>query len=538
MTGSAGGVASALPGGGAGWLGEGSWVADRYRLVEELGQRGGSVAWKAADQVLTRPVTVFTLAPGSRCARDVMAAARAAARVNDPRLARIFDANDAAFPVHVVTEWPSGVRLAELVAMGPLEPWRAARMIAEAAQAVAAAHEGGLAHLCLAPDSLWCGVQGEVKITGLEIDAALFGTRASDPAETDTRGLARLLYAALTGYWPGPEPTGLPPAPRSGGRVCCPRQVRPGIPASLDRVACRALRGEARGDQPPITSPASLAAELAAITPPGPPIDGQQGHLPAGEPGHVATATLPLSPLSLPPPFLATPAQPPVPPVTRADSATPVTARAGQASQPSGRRWAAGPRRRLWRALTVILLTLAVLAGAGLLIRELTTSHHSGTGTGGAHSAAPVVTITPVRAAAFGPAGETAGDNPQLAHLAIDASTATSWHTDWYTTAAFGNLQDATGLLLDLGHPATVAQADITLGSAAGADLQLRTGNVPRLASLRPVARVTDLGGAVRLRLSKPAHARYLLIWFTRLPPDASGTFQASVYQVRLYGPA
>jgi hypothetical protein len=542
----AGGAAAASHGGGGGWLGEGSWVADRYRLVERLEARGGSVVWKGIDEVLARPVTVFTLAPGSRCAREVMAAARAAARAGDPRLARIFDANDAAFPVHVVTEWPSGVRFAELVAVAPLEPWRAARMIAEAAQAMVAAHEAGLAHLCLAPGSLWCGAQSEVKITGLEIDAALFGAQADDPAHSDTRGLGRLLYAALTGYWPGPGQAGLPPAPRPGGRVRSASQVRPGIPASLDRVACRALDGEAGGDQPPITSPASLAAELAAITPPGPPLASQPGRrlagqrkpedLPADEPGQFVAATLPLSAAPpFPPPFPA-PAQPPVPPVTRADSGIPVPA-TSQADQPSGKAPAARRRRPPWRKLTVVLITLAVLAGGGLLIRELTTSHHPGTATGG-HSTAPVMTITPVHAVAFGPTGEADGDNPQLAHLAIDASDATSWHTDWYTTAGFGNLQAGTGLLLDLGHQAATTRAQITLGSATGADLQLRAGNVPALASLRTLARVAEADSVVRLRLSKPAHARYLLLWFTKLPPDGSGTFQAGIYQVRLQGPA
>ena len=29
---------------------------------------------------------------------------------------------------------------------------------------------------------------------------------------------------------------------------------------------------------------------------------------------------------------------------------------------------------------------------------------------------------------------------------------------------------------------------------------------------------------------------RYLLLWFTRLPPDFSGTFAAIVYDVRLHG--
>jgi hypothetical protein len=40
----------------------------------------------------------------------------------------------------------------------------------------------------------------------------------------------------------------------------------------------------------------------------------------------------------------------------------------------------------------------------------------------------------------------------------------------------------------------------------------------------------------MRLRLTTPAHGRYVLIWFTRLPPDPAGTFQASVHNVRLEG--
>ena len=43
-----------------------------------------------------------------------------------------------------------------------------------------------------------------------------------------------MLYALLTGYWPGDEPTALPPAPRHKGQVCTPRQVRAGVPALLE----------------------------------------------------------------------------------------------------------------------------------------------------------------------------------------------------------------------------------------------------------------------------------------------------------------
>jgi hypothetical protein len=40
------------------------------------------------------------------------------------------------------------------------------------------------------------------------------------------------------------------------------------------------------------------------------------------------------------------------------------------------------------------------------------------------------------------------------------------------------------------------------------------------------VASAASAGGRVRLRLATPAHGRYVLIWFTRLPPDPAGTFQ------------
>ena len=143
-----------------------------------------------------------------------------------------------------------------------------------------------------------------------------------------------------------------------------------------------------------------------------------------------------------------------------------------------------------------------------------------------------VRTLTPVSAAAVGPGGQ--GDNPQHADLAIDGSHATAWRTDWYTTARFGNLYSGTGLLLDMGHPVTITGARITLGSARGASFQIRVGAVPAPAHLPPVARAADTGGVVHLRLITPAHGRYVLLWFTRMPADPAGTFQASVYNVSL----
>jgi cytoskeletal protein RodZ len=145
----------------------------------------------------------------------------------------------------------------------------------------------------------------------------------------------------------------------------------------------------------------------------------------------------------------------------------------------------------------------------------------------------PARALTPVSATAAGPGG---GDNPQLAYRAIDASRATAWRTDWYTTARFGNLYPGTGLLLDMGHPVTITGAAISLGSAQGAALQIRVGLARGLGQRAPAARAAGAAGVLRLRFSRPAHGRYVLLWFTRLPADPAGTFQASVYNIKLTG--
>jgi hypothetical protein len=152
-------------------------------------------------------------------------------------------------------------------------------------------------------------------------------------------------------------------------------------------------------------------------------------------------------------------------------------------------------------------------------------------------SAAPAATpLTPASATAFGVAGPGHGDHDELARAAIDGNPATAWQTDWYATADFGNLYNGTGLLLDLGRPATITAARIALGAVHGAGIQLRVGDSPSLAVLRPVAGAASAGGVLRLSPATPARGRYVLIWFTRLPPDQNGTFRGYIYDVRLSG--
>jgi cytoskeletal protein RodZ len=149
-------------------------------------------------------------------------------------------------------------------------------------------------------------------------------------------------------------------------------------------------------------------------------------------------------------------------------------------------------------------------------------------------SASPVATrpLSVASVAAFGPGG---GDDAENAALAVSGDPATPWRTDWYATPDFGMLYSGTGLLLDMGRTVTVTSVRVSLGTP-GASLELRAGDRPVAAGLRTVATSADAGTTADLALTAPARARYLLIWFTSLPPDGAGTYQASVYQIAVRG--
>jgi O-antigen/teichoic acid export membrane protein len=218
-----------------------------------------------------------------------------------------------------------------------------------------------------------------------------------------------------------------------------------------------------------------------------------------------------------------------------------------------GKMRAAAARARL---ATVGIALLAVMAATGWTLEHHLRGTHPAAGPyariitaparPGATRGAPVITphgerakvFNPVSAVSFDPYGDGLGENNQLAYLAIDGNPATAWQTEWYPSASFGGLKPATGLLLDMGRTVTISTVRVLLGRLPGAYFQVRVGAVASLTGLPAVAQASDVGGRVSLHLTSPARGRYVLIWFTQLPPaDASsGTFQASVYNVTVEG--
>jgi hypothetical protein len=522
----------------------GTRLAGRYRLDDRVTETGGSTLWKAMDETLARPVAVRTFDPVFPRVREVIMAARAASRMTDSRLAQVFDVEDgqgsgeggSGIGAYVVHEWVPGEGLDDLLSAGPMEPNRAAGLVAEAADAMSVAHAAGLAHLCLTPRSLRWAPGSGVKITGLGVDAALAAASTDDPSADDTRGLGRLLYAALTAHWPGEQDgTMLPPAPVIDGMPCSPRQVRAGVPASIDAVTCEALFGRPRRGEPPLTSPALLADALAeaaphaALTPPPPP----PARSPNWRPDQ--TSELPYgshpygSPYSGPQGsgFGPAPGMPP------------------QGPPPPARRPAVG---RAVASVVILLVMAAIGVGAWSLGRNLGSSpgHPRASGSHGQPTPVSATTVlTPASVHGFDvydTSGSDGNENDNQAHNAIDGNPATAWQSLYYTNAKFGNLKPGTGLILDMGKPVRLSDMEVKFGAAPGADVSIRVGNQNTLSpatlgSFTTVAHANGIGGTYTFQMTSHASGRYVLIWFTKLPPGGpGGQFEAEIYNIVAHG--
>lgn len=221
----------------------GDVLAGRYRMVDLLGEAEGGWFWCAHDEILHRPVAVHLLDDSDDRAAVLMDAARRAAALNDRRNLRVLDADSSDGVAYVVNEWGQGESLdLVLAADGPMAPERAAWLVAEVADTIARAHAAGVSHDHLLPEHVLIDDHGEIRIIGLAVDAALHGVPVHRAAE-DVTHLGALLYAALTGKWPGPGVSAVAEAPSEHGKVLRPRQVRAGIPRALDRICDEMLIG-------------------------------------------------------------------------------------------------------------------------------------------------------------------------------------------------------------------------------------------------------------------------------------------------------
>jgi serine/threonine protein kinase len=380
-------------------------VAGRYRLGRQIGSGAMGIVWQAHDERLHRTVAVkqLLLQPGLSAAqaeearRRCMREGRIAARLTHPNAVTVYDVAEHDGDPWLIMEYLASKSLATVLSeQGTLPPAEVARIGAQVASALVAAHAAGIVHRDIKPANVLLGDDGTVKITDFGISRAtgdvtvtatgmLAGTPAylapevakgEDPKPAaDVFSLGSTLYTAIEGH----SPFGLSENTLAllyavaAGKITPPRQagpltallmhllrVEPSERPSLT-VARDSLLAVAEGRQP--TPSAAVATDrIAGNRLPSAPVRQQNGPPPRWQtpPPPQDGTRLDVHPFA---------EQAPSGPVMRDPSPTP-PGRPAMRAQAGPRGKAPAPANRV-RSIVLTVLAIVAAALVGILVASL-----------------------------------------------------------------------------------------------------------------------------------------------------------------------
>jgi serine/threonine protein kinase len=152
-------------------------LAGRYRLVCRLASGGMGQVWRAADEILGRPVAVKLLrseyAEEPAFLERFRTEARRTAALSHGGIASVFDYGEVEEPdltAYLVMELVDGMPLSGLLMReGRLDPERTLDVVAQASLALDCAHRAGVVHRDVKPSNLLIRRDGVVKVTDFGI---------------------------------------------------------------------------------------------------------------------------------------------------------------------------------------------------------------------------------------------------------------------------------------------------------------------------------------------------------------------------------
>jgi serine/threonine-protein kinase len=522
-------------------------IAGRYRLGHRLAAGGMASVWQATDTVLEREVAVKILHPHLAADATFVARFRAeaisAARLRHPNIVAIYDTCSQDGTEAIVMELVRGRTLrAYLDEHGPLVPAEAVHIVAEAAGALSEAHRAGIVHRDVKPANILIRDDGQVLVTdfgiaklrsqpadlthtGMMIGSVRYlspeqveGTEID--ARTDVYALGIVLFECLLGRVPFQADTDAAtalarlrqPPPR-------PRQLRPELSPGLEAVVLRALARER--DQRYATADDLRAALLGAPTTDDPTI---------GQP---------------------VPAAPPTPPPARPAPARPATPPPKPRARPPARR-----RRRWWIPTVLVVVIASALGLAAVLFGQTevgqdlfdqirgedddeASADDGDPGTTSGDGDPPGGPGEVVAVVDFDPLGD-GGENPEALGALTDASGATAWTTECYSTPELGGVKPGVGLLIERPEGSTGGTLEVR-SPTQGWSAQVFVGDDPAAWRVDagpggPVAEQGPVGGDASFGLGDAA-GRYVLLWVTHLGEggcDGEKPFRVEISELSL----
>ena len=239
----------------------GSFIADRYEILEKIGAGGMSDVYKAKDQVLGRFVAVKVLKP--EFAEDVNfvtkfhTEAQSAAGLQHPNIVNIYDVGSEEHMHYIVMEYVEGITLKTYIEKkGQLNYKEAISIAIQVARGIEAAHNNNIVHRDIKPQNIMISNEGKVKVTDFGIArAATSNTIHSDvmgsvhytspeqarngfvDGKSDIYSLGIVMYEMVTGRVPFDGDTTVAIAIQHlQEEMVAPSVYAPDLPISLEKI--------------------------------------------------------------------------------------------------------------------------------------------------------------------------------------------------------------------------------------------------------------------------------------------------------------
>lgn len=388
-------------------LSPGVQLGNRYRLDERIASGGMGDVWRGTDQVLGRTVAVKSLLPAlldePGFAERFRGEARTMATINHPGVVDVYDFGSDQQIAFLVMEYVEGDALSSTLSrVGRLTPARTMALLAQAADALHAAHEKGIVHRDVKPGNLLVRPNGTLVLTDFGIArsdlvgqltaaGSVLGTASyispeqatgavATPA-SDVYALGVVAYQCLAGRRPFEGDNPLEIAMKHVREA--PRPLPADIPPQVRVIVERAMAKEPAARWPSAAALASVArqAKLAlsrggtapagpiSAVPSSPAAPAARAQVPAASRPQPRPPAMPARPPVAPrPAVVAQPAPQPRPPVAPRGAATvppprqhnPLGyARSMAAPPPAPRRSRSG----LWVTAVVVAVLVVLCSG-------------------------------------------------------------------------------------------------------------------------------------------------------------------------------
>jgi serine/threonine protein kinase len=249
----------------------------KYRLIRKLGAGGMGEVFEAENTLTHKRVAIKCLHPAraqrAEASARLLREAEAASRIRHPHVVDVYDVGREGDSVFLVMEYLEGEPLSQLLARGGTPIHELISLLLPAMRAVAAAHRMGVVHRDIKPDNIFLALEADNErpvakvldfgisklsthdgeLASLTRSGSTLGTPRymayeqlmsgkSIDGRVDVYAFGVILYEALTGHSPFEAETYPELIVKiAQGDMVPPKQLRPEIPSTLDRLVCWAL---------------------------------------------------------------------------------------------------------------------------------------------------------------------------------------------------------------------------------------------------------------------------------------------------------